>query len=305
MKKNHSAPAASEIISHSHKIFLQSFDSQKLTENLSLREIVLQNKEIACKNETLNLNNKPESKCKKCNCKNSKCLKLYCECLANGEYCGPDCGCQSCHNTAQYESARGQAISQITEKNPLAFSAAPEQTVQRHKSNESNLNKSARHKGCTCKRSGCNKKYCECYAYGVACGDACRCENCKNCNGAKKFDRDDYATSYELKAETESNNQSIEGESTDSTAKQSVSQENNKKKIASVNADGMRFNKDTLQSLGLFQPLSNKMEVFGSFKSNMFLKNASDNSPMLNDLPLSLRGCSSLNSSDKENIVKN
>jgi hypothetical protein len=35
-----------------------------------------------------------------CNCKNSKCLKLYCECFASGEYCR-DCNCVGCENTAQ------------------------------------------------------------------------------------------------------------------------------------------------------------------------------------------------------------
>jgi len=31
-----------------------------------------------------------------------------------------------------------------------------------------------------CKRSGCQKKYCECFQGGVACSDHCKCINCKN-----------------------------------------------------------------------------------------------------------------------------
>lgn len=27
----------------------------------------------------------------KCNCRKSKCLKLYCECFASGEFCGKEC----------------------------------------------------------------------------------------------------------------------------------------------------------------------------------------------------------------------
>eukprot|EP00730_Choanoeca_flexa_P004123 TRINITY_DN11605_c0_g1_i4.p1 TRINITY_DN11605_c0_g1~~TRINITY_DN11605_c0_g1_i4.p1 ORF type:complete len:231 (+),score=7.43 TRINITY_DN11605_c0_g1_i4:333-1025(+) len=38
---------------------------------------------------------------KSCNCKNSKCLKLYCDCFAHGGYCGPNCNCSNCQNTVR------------------------------------------------------------------------------------------------------------------------------------------------------------------------------------------------------------
>ena len=46
----------------------------------------------------------PSSKPSKrgCNCKNSKCLKLYCECFALGEYCN-NCNCLNCHNNSTNE----------------------------------------------------------------------------------------------------------------------------------------------------------------------------------------------------------
>ena len=28
-----------------------------------------------------------------CNCKKSKCLKLYCDCFTYGLTCGPECNC--------------------------------------------------------------------------------------------------------------------------------------------------------------------------------------------------------------------
>ena len=35
---------------------------------------------------------------KGCNCKNSRCLKLYCECFSSGRYCAPVCNCVYCRN---------------------------------------------------------------------------------------------------------------------------------------------------------------------------------------------------------------
>lgn len=40
-----------------------------------------------------------------CNCKKSKCLKLYCECFQRRQYC-MDCNCQECYNTPRTEDVR-------------------------------------------------------------------------------------------------------------------------------------------------------------------------------------------------------
>ena len=51
----------------------------------------------------------PQPHHKPCNCRKSKCLKLYCECFANNRFCGPACACVCCNNSAQFDSVRLQA----------------------------------------------------------------------------------------------------------------------------------------------------------------------------------------------------
>ena len=46
---------------------------------------------------------------KSCNCRNSRCLKLYCECFASGQYCF-GCNCQACHNNPENDEMRKRAI---------------------------------------------------------------------------------------------------------------------------------------------------------------------------------------------------
>lgn len=54
-----------------------------------------------------------------CNCKKSRCLKLYCECFAAGLPC-QDCGCQCCANQP-YSYERATTVEALLEKNPHAF----------------------------------------------------------------------------------------------------------------------------------------------------------------------------------------
>ena len=85
----------------------------------------------------LEIKNKP---C--CSCNKTKCIKKYCECFANNKFC-QNCLCPDCRNSQKY---MGEGIGENNEKN---------------KNKEIIV--------CTCSKSGCNKKYCE-----------CRCINCLN-----------------------------------------------------------------------------------------------------------------------------
>ncbi|KAK9146610.1 hypothetical protein Sjap_006513 [Stephania japonica] len=59
--------------------------------------------------------------CKRCNCKKSKCLKLYCECFAAGLYCVEPCSCNDCLNKPIHEDTVLATRRQIETRNPLAF----------------------------------------------------------------------------------------------------------------------------------------------------------------------------------------
>ena len=87
-----------------------------------------------------------------CNCTKTRCVKKYCECFANNRYC-KDCNCIDCLNKYIYSNNYNNSSKDLSE-NEEVF--------------------------CTCAKSNCTKKYCECYKSGKKCNDKCRCTNCLN-----------------------------------------------------------------------------------------------------------------------------
>ena len=109
-----------------------------------------QSKKITSSEIKENENNIPTPEKSCCNCTKTKCIKKYCECFSNNRFC-KNCHCVDCKNNPESSSFdMGKEF------------AETEQVF------------------CTCTKSNCNKKYCECYKSNQKCTFKCRCVNCKN-----------------------------------------------------------------------------------------------------------------------------
>ena len=106
-----------------------------------------------------------------CNCKNSGCLKRYCECFSKMKFCDVNCQCKNCLNNIKNEKERNEAIRIYLIKSPISFKK---------------MNMDLNSVTCNCKKSNCLKNYCECYQFGLKCTYNCGCVDCKNRNTFEK-----------------------------------------------------------------------------------------------------------------------
>eukprot|EP00727_Mastigamoeba_balamuthi_P013928 m51a1_g9158 putative tesmin tso1-like cxc domain-containing protein (448) ;mRNA; r:132692-134322 len=124
-------------------------------------------------------------RCKRCNCKNSRCLKLYCECFASRQYCS-GCTCAACCNRPTHREELERAIKSTLERNPNAFQPKIDAAAASPAGGSSAAAPRPRHnRGCHCRRTGCLKGYCECFQAGVRCSAACKCVDCRNYEGSE------------------------------------------------------------------------------------------------------------------------
>lgn len=117
-----------------------------------------------------------------CRCKKTNCLKLYCECFLKGNVCGVHCKCVDCMNSTDYQQVREMLLEDHYNKGTIAYDPNTQAIDQ---SAAINLK---RDRSCTCAKTGCNKKYCECFRYGSKCSAECKCKGCKNGNEGRTDD---------------------------------------------------------------------------------------------------------------------
>ena len=121
---------------------------------------------------------------KKCNCKNSRCLKLYCDCFSASILCD-DCNCNDCKNNKENEEEKDNARKAVLKRNPRAFHAKFEKEAEAEAEADEATGAggaaSTKHaRGCCCSKSRCIKNYCECWQMGIKCHAKCKCVDCMN-----------------------------------------------------------------------------------------------------------------------------
>ena len=132
----------------------------------------------------------------RCKCKQSQCVKLYCKCFRSQNFC-KDCACVGCFNMSDNDIRRS-VIKTLSNRNllnfPTPFSSRSVSLTDPAKALKQTAYAGVKplilgSRGCNCRNSRCQKKYCECFLSGVGCGTHCKCSNCLNKGRRELSDR--------------------------------------------------------------------------------------------------------------------
>jgi hypothetical protein len=195
-----------------------------------------------------------------CNCKNSGCLKRYCECFSRMKYCDINCQCNNCYNNVKHEKERNDAIKIYLVKSPVSFKK---------------INMDLNNITCNCKKSNCLKNYCECFQFGLKCTYSCGCVDCKNRNLFEK-----KLFFVENNCEKKNTNQNI---NSNNIQKNSISSNNNNNLIKlqeeESNINNVNNNKSNINNNNIDKLDNNKKNI----NNPQFIVNKNVNNNILNN----------------------